>query len=94
MSNAVKTLRAEAKRAKGIKPGTVVRFDRTLPASFAENRSIPDTITYAAIFVGGKWYFTGRGGLGNEAMNSREFYDRLALPDIANVQVATEYEEV
>lgn len=93
-ANAIKTLRRELTRAKGVEEGTIVRFDRTLPESFAENRQIPVTITYASIFVGGKWYFTGRGNLASQALSSREFFDRMAEPDVSNVQVATEFEAI
>lgn len=94
MSNAVKTLRREVKRAKGVKAGTVVTFDRTITflEGMRRDEERVQTFSYAALFVGGRWYFTGKGGLGNEAMTNSAFIERMAAEDISNVRVVTETE--
>jgi hypothetical protein len=98
MTDAVKTLTREIRRAKGVQEGTIVRFERDMEQSgqsvLRNVPNFPKSITYAAIFVGGRWYFTGRGGLGTSAMTNREFLDRMAEPDISNVRVATDFERV
>ncbi|UVK61372.1 hypothetical protein SEA_GINGERBUG_37 [Microbacterium phage Gingerbug] len=96
MSNAVKTLRREVKRAQGVDAGTVVTFDRTITflEGIRRDEERVQTFSYAAIFVGGKWHFTGRGGLGQSALTNREFIDRMAESDISNVRVVTESEAI
>lgn len=99
MSDAVKVLRKEIARSK-IEEGTVVRFDRTLLAGYdyarREMSHIEDgkVLTYAAVFVNDRWYLTGKGALGNEALTNRDFVDRLSRSDISNIEVATAFESV
>ena len=95
-TNAVKTLRREVKRAKGVESGTVVTFDRTIEflEGIRRDEKVVRTFSYAAIFVGGRWYFTGQGGLGAAAMTNRQFLDRMADEDISNVRVVTESEAI
>lgn len=98
-TTAAKTLRREVTRAKGVAAGTVVTFDRDMTHENGESviRNVPNfpsTITYAAIFVGGKWYFTGRGRLGQSAMTNTEFLARMAESDIFNLAVVTDTEAI
>ena len=99
MSDAVKVLRKEIARSK-IEEGTVVRFNRTLKTRWDEMSrrafEVEDgkVITYAAIFVNDRWYLTGKGELGNEALTNRDFVDRLSQSDISNIEVATAFESV
>lgn len=52
--------------------------------------------TYAAIFVGNRWYLTGEtSALAAESpFSHRDFMDILALDDVQNVEVATAFEAV
>lgn len=97
-ASTIKAIRKEVARTKAIEEGTVVKFDRDMTVSgqavLRNVPNFPETITYAAIFVGGRWYLTGKGRLGNEALTTRDFFDRLAEPDVSNVQVATGFEAV
>jgi len=96
MTDAVKTLSREIRRAKGVKSGTVVTFTRTIEfvEGIRRDEHVTRTFDYAAIFVGGRWFFTGKGGLGQSALTNREFLDRMAEPDISRVRVATNFERV
>lgn len=100
MSNAVKTLRREVKRARGVDAGTVVTFDRTITETSRgvtirdDEGNIGRTFAYAAIFVGGFWFFTGTGALGSARFTNREFLERMAEPDVSNVRVVTESEAI
>lgn len=102
MSDTLKFLQKEVKRAKGIESGTVVTFDRFINKRWNHMRQeaelLPDgegkNFTYAAIFVGGRWFFTGAGRLGNSQMTTREFLERIAEEDISNIRLATEFANV
>lgn len=99
-TNAVKTLRREVKRAKGVEAGTVVTFDRLITETSRgavirnDEGSIGRTFAYAALFVGGYWFFTGQGGLGGSRFTNSEFLERMAQADISNVRVVTESEAI
>lgn len=100
MSNAVKTLRREVKRAKGVESGTIVTFDRLITETSRgvlirnEEGDIGKVFQYAAIFVGGYWFFTGQGGMGSDRFTNAQFLERMAQADISNVRVATEFEAI
>lgn len=95
MSNATVTrLRKDVARSKGPEEGAVVRFKRHFAPEVAAQRDIPEAITYAAIFVGGFWYYTGRGNLGRTRSTHNDFVDMLASASISDVEVATVFEEV
>lgn len=102
MSDTLKFLQKEVKRAKGIESGTVVTFDRFIEKRYNEMERRTELIaggegknfTYAAIFVAGRWYFTGEGRLGNSKMTTREFLERIAEEDISNIRLATAFENV
>lgn len=98
-NDTLKFLRKEVKRTK-VEPGTVVTFDRTIHTAWNAMRQeampLPEdetkVITYAAIFVGNRWFFTGKGQLGNERMTTRDFLERMGEEDISNIRVATGFE--
>lgn len=102
MSDTLKFLKKEVKRNKGVKSGSVVTFDRLITTRYddmrRETRELSDdevkVITYAAIFVNDRWYFTGKGHLGNTTMKVREFLDRMAESDISNIRLATAFERI
>lgn len=95
----VKFLRKEVAKNK-VDEGTVVTFDREINKVWNSMRQeampLPDgetkIFTYAAIFVGNRWFFTGKGQLGNERMVTRDFLERMSEPDISNIKVATKFE--
>lgn len=97
----LKYLRKEVSRTQ-VEEGTVVTFDRTVTRGFDPLRSREydlreedgKTFTYAAIFVGNRWFFTGKGQLGNERMTTRDFLERIGEADISNVAMATKFEEL
>lgn len=104
MSNTLSTaevvlvLGEQVKRAK-LPEGTVVLFDRQINKVWNEMRReampLPSgetkTLTYAAIFVGNRWHFTGAGRLGTSKMKHLEFAERLSEDDISNIRVAGEF---
>lgn len=102
MSDTLKFLKKEVKRTKGVEVGTVVMFDRFISTRYDEMRreTMPlsddevKVITYAAIFRNDRWYFTGKGRLGNTTMTTREFLDRMAESDISNIRLATAFERI
>lgn len=82
---------------------TVIKFDRELRTNFDVRSSreygvnIPEegkVITYAAIFADNRWYFTGKGRLGNEKLTTRDLIERLSQDDIFNIQVAGDWTPV
>jgi len=87
-------IRRDVERAKGPESGSVVRFVRHFAPEVAAERNIPEAITYAAIYVGGFWYYTGRGNLGRSRSTHADFVDMLASENISGVEVATGWEEV
>lgn len=101
MSNStLKFLRKEVNKNK-IEDGTIVRFTRTITKRYDEMRReavpIPDgeqVLTYAAIYAGDRWNFTGAGHLGREKLKTRDFLDRLSESDISDIQLATAFEDV
>lgn len=97
MSTTIKTLRRDIERAKGVPEGSVVLFTRTLPErrdEMAMTIRPALRLSYAAIFVGGKWHFTGAGGLGRSQMTHARFLDLMAEPEISEVRLVTETAEV
>lgn len=101
MSDTVKFLKREIAKSK-VEEGTVVIFDRTINTRWngmrQEAELLPEgdskTITYAALFVGNRWFFTGKGRLGNERLTTRDFLERMAEPDISNIQVVSVVENI
>lgn len=101
MTDTVKFLKREIAKSK-VDEGTVVIFDRVINTRYnpmhMENLPVPEgeekTITYAAIFVANRWFFTGKGRLGNERLTNRDFLERMSEPDISNVRVMTSYEKI
>lgn len=94
MSNATKALRKDMANAKGVTPGTIIRFDRTF-ATRDEMRMTegPEvTVTYAAIFIAGHWFLTGVGRMASKRYTHRDFVDLLADDSISAIEVATEFE--
>lgn len=97
----LKYLRKEVARTQ-VEEGTVVTFDRLVDRRYNQirreveliNEDEGKTFTYAAIFVGNRWFFTGKGQLGNERMTTRDFLERIGEADISNVKMATKFEEL
>lgn len=89
MTNTTKTLRKQVNTARGVTEGTILRFVRTLP--HYQTRELT-RYTYAGIFAGGRWFFTGRGQLGASAKTHAEMIEILADPTVSDVEVATEFE--
>ncbi|MEG2887280.1 MAG: hypothetical protein RR853_09155 [Aurantimicrobium sp.] len=57
-------------------------------------RTEEKTLTYAALFVGGRWFFTGKGSLGTSKVKSSKLIEMLSEPNISNVKVATGFEPI
>ncbi|MDF2915857.1 MAG: hypothetical protein K0S70_74 [Microbacterium sp.] len=104
-------IRSEVKKSKGVTEGTVVRFDRVKlrrirPAGVPEGARIPQTeavgveefiTTYAALYVGGRWYVTGSQSetAQGQPYTSRQFFDDvIGHAATRNVQIATKFEAV
>lgn len=99
-NSTLKFLRKEVNKNK-IEDGTVVRFTRTITRHYDEMRreTVPipageQIFTYAAIYAGDRWNFTGSGQLGREKLKTRDFLDRLSESDISDIQMATEFEDI
>lgn len=88
----------QVQRAK-LPEGTVVIFDRTINKSWdplrMEAMPLPNgefkVITYAALFVANRWFFTGQGELGRSKMKHLQFVERLSDDDISNIRVAGDF---
>jgi hypothetical protein len=96
-TSTIKSIRAEVKRAKGVESGTIIAFDREkgltdLRTLEATGETV--TLSYAAIYVNGRWFLTGTSGVGAKSYSNREFFDLIAGETISNVRVATAFEEV
>lgn len=85
----IETLRKQVEKQRGVEEGTILRFVRTIP--HYQTRELT-RYTYAAIFAGGRWFFTGRGQMGASAKTHAEMVEILADPTISDVEVATEFE--
>lgn len=97
ITEATKVLRKELARARGVEEGTIVRFSRR--KVIRDEMTLRDTnrvlyLSYAAIFVAGKWFLTGTAGVGARSYTNREFLELIADRDIYNVEVAVKFEEV
>jgi len=101
MTDTLKFLKKEIAKSK-VDDRTVVIFDRTINTRYNQMRMVDEvvpaedakTITYAAIYVGNRWFFTGKGRLGNERLTTRDFLERMAEPDITNVWVVSTAEQI
>lgn len=47
------------------------------------------TFKYAALFVDGRWFFTGAGDLGKAKLKTRELLEQIVDGDFTNIKVAT-----
>lgn len=94
MTNTTKSLRKDVNAARGVEAKSVIRFDRTFTTrdNLRDEEGPEMTVTYAAIFVAGSWFLTGRGRMASRSYTHREFVDLLADPGISNIEVATEFE--
>lgn len=80
MEATIKTL-AKARKANRIQVGTVLRFTS-------------GGYTYAAVYVGGKWWITGTGRFfGKNVFMPDEFITQV-LQKVTSVEVATEWADV
>lgn len=103
-SASVDLIRAEVKKSRGVEEGTIIRFEKVKRRRMNRARTISETVefeelasTYAALFVGGKWYLTG--GVSETAQGSpytsRAFFDDvISGPDIRNIEVAVKFDAV
>ena len=91
-NRAARLLRKQVAAARGVKPGTIIRFTRTLPETATYLPGV--ALRYAAIFAANRWYLTGQGQLGRSSYAHGRFMELLAQPEFSEVAVATEFEEV
>ena len=77
-------IEAQRKKAEPVPLGTVLRL--TLAPQ-------GDAYVFAGVFAGGRWYFTGAGGLFPDRLSHGELVRRLATTqDIVSVEVAASFE--
>lgn len=87
------------KVAPGITRHRQRSFDEVLDDDWDDREAEPlrteeKTFTYAALFVGGRWFFTGKGSLGNSKIKSHKLIQLLSEPNISNIRVAAGFESI
>ncbi|QJD49876.1 hypothetical protein QDW19_gp61 [Microbacterium phage AvGardian] len=104
---AVKALRKAVDAARGPAEGTVVRFIRIVAGEYDPMRDTnvvvrKQRLTYAALFVNGRWYLTGSiaegrassGPVRTNSMTHRNFVELLGNEDVEDAEVAVAWDEV
>ncbi|AYN56942.1 hypothetical protein HOU45_gp57 [Microbacterium phage Armstrong] len=102
MATITDSIRAAVDAAKGPEDLTVVRFaelpDRgeAQQEAFMRNEPWPDEprpLTYAALYVAGRWYITGtKGPADNKVVRHQAFMERLAGDRVTFAEVAISWE--
>lgn len=91
MSNqTIKALRKAVAAERGPEDGSVVTFTRAIVRQGDFERDLPPEarkLSYAALFVAGKWYFTG--STSRSPMSARRFAEFLSTPEVQDVRVVT-----
>lgn len=93
-AEALESIRNSLNDRAAMPVGTVVRFVRHKEVNSARSGYQILALSYAAIYVGGRWYLTGTAGVGSSSYTNKEFMDLLAGEDYTEIAVATEFETI
>jgi hypothetical protein len=79
--------------APEVEDGTILRFDVVIDN--VDEKGGENTYTYAALYVGDKWWVTGQGRLLNQAYDSTlAFLTAVAKWKVRDIQIATKFESI
>ncbi|UGL61873.1 hypothetical protein SEA_FRANKLIN22_60 [Microbacterium phage Franklin22] len=101
MATITDAIRNAVDAAKGPEDLTVIRFAEREDRGEATNRAFLEdndfiqsrVLTYAALFVGGRWYITGQQGpADNKVVRHQALMERLASDRVTIAEVATSWE--